>query len=68
MVEQLFAPHTRSTSTTIGWPEQKGPLCATWPAHRGLLGGYPVSIQSFIRFFREDGSSLRITARSFLTP
>jgi len=33
--------------TTIGWPEEGGLLCATWPAHRGNTEGCPVAIRSF---------------------
>jgi len=43
--------------TTIGWPEQKVPLCATLSLHRGNMGFYPPSIQSFIRFMQGDGSN-----------
>jgi len=43
------APHPRSTTLMIGWPDG-WPLCATHLYHRGNTVGYPVAIQSFIQF------------------
>jgi len=46
-----------SLSTTIGWPEQKGRLCATCLNHRVYTEEHPSSIRSFTGITREERSN-----------
>jgi len=38
---------------------EEGPLCAHAPNIPGLMGDYPVAIQSFLFYPRGDGATLR---------
>jgi len=42
-----------TTTSTIGWPDWTA-LCATSLLHRGLVGGYPMSIQSLSVCYPEE--------------
>ena len=57
----VFRIHQRSDSRQ----EERGPLCATYPNHRGNKGSYPRSIQSFIRLSPERGE---VSARRGIPP
>jgi len=52
----------RNTATMIGWPEEKGGPCAQLPNLRVYMGGYPMSIRSFVSYSLRDGVTLRADA------
>jgi len=57
-----------ASTTTIGWPEGRTPVCAEVPNPRVYTGSYPVAIQSLLLYLREERSNSAQSPIPLITP